>query len=624
MAIANLYGTEVPTNSDAHRQIWKVTHDGGGLLLPHRYRSFISFSFGGKDIEEFDLIAYCTGDTMSRSGSADFEDLVTSYDIMDGQYYHGTHFQPNTLSLDLVTDGIDQQKLDNFLNWFSGGKIRELVLAEHPNRAIMARVSKPPELDVLPFEYPIVVNVGGVQYPTSTTLYKGTISLELVADEPFWYAKQNFLRYGETNNLGIFKDEKLIGGSKNFQEAIKIVFEDHVPLSSMIQTTIHFGEDNFALLDDTLAFDKIAGPINASAPTEKPSNWDTELKTKAGYFIETVVVNGVTQQQYWKGAKTPANASDTSCIGIIAGSSTASENSLENVALSTNDDNSYFFFYGGTAPSPAVIEFDINLEPVGDSPYINCIGNTYAGQNSVQDNEYSTITIQSIHTKKFEFTTPNIITSWNKAKKIFANTIVADKTQWGDIADTLRDQIRHPAVRAWAVGIVTYLKDNPGNTEYVTAPGSSSLTQDIDVSNDGLEESVGLITDNFITMANSLLPKFFQTRAGEWTTAHFKFDAELGIARGKFSYWKDSSSSANIIADYMSNNGRAELKENQEEDVGDMLRSGWLVIEDRNQLNSELQVSPYSSGHKEYAHMVKHNARRPLQGLKIKYKNRYL
>jgi len=40
----------------------------------------------------------------------------------------------------LSTDGITQVELDNFLHWFKAGIARELVLAEHPNRAIMARV----------------------------------------------------------------------------------------------------------------------------------------------------------------------------------------------------------------------------------------------------------------------------------------------------------------------------------------------------------------------------------------------------------------------------------------------------------------------------------------------------
>jgi hypothetical protein len=74
-------------------------------------------------------------------------------------------------------------------------------LAEHPNRAILARVANPPQLHLLPFEAEVTVPFysGGEQADgshvnttlktTSTTVYRGEIDLELVMDEPFWYAK---------------------------------------------------------------------------------------------------------------------------------------------------------------------------------------------------------------------------------------------------------------------------------------------------------------------------------------------------------------------------------------------------------------------------------------------------
>jgi len=82
-----IYG-QTPSNvivdSKRKSQVYYATHDRAGDPLPARLRSFISFSFGGKNIEDFELIACCEGDTMSRKGYADFEDLTTSYDIMDG------------------------------------------------------------------------------------------------------------------------------------------------------------------------------------------------------------------------------------------------------------------------------------------------------------------------------------------------------------------------------------------------------------------------------------------------------------------------------------------------------------------------------------------------------------
>jgi len=53
----------------------------------------------------------------------------------------------------------------------------------------MARVAEAPEIDVIPFEKTVKMSFSGQTYETSTTLYKGFITLDLVADMPFWYAK---------------------------------------------------------------------------------------------------------------------------------------------------------------------------------------------------------------------------------------------------------------------------------------------------------------------------------------------------------------------------------------------------------------------------------------------------
>jgi hypothetical protein len=91
MSIIGDYG-HVQNGSQADRyvtterrsQVFQATHDREGSLLPSRLRSFISFSFGGRNIEDFNLIACCEGDTMTRRAYAEFEDLTSEYDIMDG------------------------------------------------------------------------------------------------------------------------------------------------------------------------------------------------------------------------------------------------------------------------------------------------------------------------------------------------------------------------------------------------------------------------------------------------------------------------------------------------------------------------------------------------------------
>ena len=83
---------------------------------------------------------------------ASFNDMISNYDVLEGQYYWGTHYGPNTLDFTLSTDGIEQTQLDEFLRWFAAGQTRELILAEHPNRALMTRVKSAPELSLVPFE----------------------------------------------------------------------------------------------------------------------------------------------------------------------------------------------------------------------------------------------------------------------------------------------------------------------------------------------------------------------------------------------------------------------------------------------------------------------------------------
>lgn len=591
-------------NYTRHTQVWQATHDGGGNLLSPRQRSFISFTFGDKLIESFGLIACCEGNSMTRNGSADFEDLVTSYDIMDGQYYHGTHFKPNTLSLRLVSDGMDQRQLDMFLHWFRGGVTRELVLMEHPNRAIMARVANTPQLEMLPWEEPIDIDIAGNVYRSSTTLYKGFITLELVADTPFWYAKQNLLLYNSTENQGIFAGKLLVDTNDLFKEAVKIIYEDNVPINNMIQSTMHFGEEKYAIVADNIAYTLIAGPINANDPTTEPEDW-ASIGIQPGYFEW----NG----EYWKGARIDGTVTGVTYVGHIAGATMAEERSSVSGPIHEGSMN-YQFYYGGNAPSPATISFKINLAPLENADhendgYINCIDNSYARRHR---KEYSTITVKSVHNKEFAFTTPNVITSWNKARSMILN-IQQDLERntpkyvgWSDFSDNIRDKIRHAAVRTFVIQAISYMKDNDNQNTWLNT-----------------EEC---FTQAGVTELLTLLNRFFTDREGNWSTAEFEFNGELGTAIGKFTYWQSESSNTNIITLINTTDQNIIAKNYKEhtENVGDMLRSNWLILEDQNLLVNNSYISGWTDTNKTNAHVVVHDVRGDLIDFKITYKNRYL
>jgi hypothetical protein len=70
-------------------------------------RSFISFTYGGKPIEDFDLIATIVNNRIDREAYAAFNDIVTTYDNLDGQFYWGTHYATNSMQFILSTDGIE-------------------------------------------------------------------------------------------------------------------------------------------------------------------------------------------------------------------------------------------------------------------------------------------------------------------------------------------------------------------------------------------------------------------------------------------------------------------------------------------------------------------------------------
>ena len=336
-------------------------------------------------------------------------------------------------------------------------------------------------------------------------------------------------------------------------------------------------------------------------------NWDT-LATEPGYYTVATETAGV--YEYWIGART--EGANSGVMGRVAGAVVANENtSLTGPVVSGSD--AYQLFYGGTAPSPATVSFKIT-PTVNSNGYINALANDYCPVGGLT---YSTITLTSVHVKQFDFTTPNVITSWNKAWKMF-NAIKTGNngTNWKDFADDLRDYIRHPAVRSFAVAIINYLQDPTINTDNKYFNTDGIFTSN---SNDG--------TLGGKSKAKELLSKFFKDRSGNFVPMEFSFNSETGTAIGKYKYWKAASSDTNIIGYLNAGPTAAQQTANfvqYTEDVGDMLRSNWLYIEDHNMFINGNEVHAWDENSRANAHKITHNVPVPLEDLKIEYKNMYL
>lgn len=197
-------------------QVYEATRNGEGVPLSVLSRQFISFSYGGKNIEDFNLLVVFANDRYEKNVYSSFNDTTTNQAELDGQLFWRSKYDALSVSFTLATDGMTEKELEDFKSWFIPGIERELILSEHHNRAVAARVASAPQMKMVPFEESAEVNIAGQFYSTSTTVYKGEILLEFVADNPYWYSISSFV-------------------SDLSQEELKIIYEDGLPHISMLK-----------------------------------------------------------------------------------------------------------------------------------------------------------------------------------------------------------------------------------------------------------------------------------------------------------------------------------------------------------------------------------------------------
>lgn len=565
-AIGDNYPSNI-FNVTTQKQVYQATHRGDGNRLPLMNRSFISFSYGGKWIEDFNLIATISNNRLTQNGYTAFNDSTTTYDNLDGQKYWGTHYKSNNITFKLATDGIDQKMLDDFLNWFIAGQAKELILSEHPNRAQMARVSDPPQLSLLPFEEHTTMKINSVEYPVTTTLYKGEITLKLVMDDPHWYAVDNILGKKDGNRyIDVWTDRTVTPPQEvrifASQDALKILYEDGIPLGSMIDNNMLLGNGAFANVENNVT-------AQIWSIYEEEIEWENGEPTGEGARIEA------------------NNATSPFLMGIIAGAVVdASGNGItsleKNTSNSPSGENTGHFFYSGTAPAPTILQFTFTPEMNSNSYVI-----TPKNKITSPTISYNIITIGSINEQKLYFTTPNILTSYNTAISVIDDDMTAGDS-WENMRKHIREKVKHMYVRQWAIKVIDY-----GETYSITNK-----------------------TDLFTCMSY-----FIQNESSVIYPITCSFNSENGEAKGIFSYRKVTSA---IPANAEAWISYGTISSNIEEDIGDMIRSNYLIIKDRNYPTSNGRIIKWTSGHKEYSHYIYHDFSTPLTNLSITYKNMYL
>lgn len=513
-----LIGNEEWSNSTPHTQVWMATHDKNDERLSDARRSFISFSWGDKWIEDFGLIATISGDRLQKTLYGQFNNLTTTYDVIDGQFFWGSHFTTNNLNFTLSTDGITDRQLEEFRHWFKPGVERELILAEHPNRAIMARMETQPAYSFIPFEEK-------TEWGFSTTLYKGDINISFVMDDPFWYGKENIFILNYQDGQSEYTIDTA---------TMKIIYEDN--LMTNINTCGVFTGD---VENNYLKYNN------------KPD----------------IIING--------------NTSDVYTI----------------FSTSANLDRwGQRLFYSGTAPGRPVINFDI-LPKKDDNGYIVEPRNQIAEDSDKADDEkYNYL---SIGDDKMYFTTPGIWTGYNQALQIIDN--FEEGKSFADLRIAFINGVNEYYSRAWAVACMEQAR-----TANVDTP---------------LEE-IQTTAANLQQMRKNML--FFIDAE---QPAHFSFNSKTGEAKGTFNALKLAADVSHEIEGCDINH----TTENITENVGDMLRSNFLMINGRIQIDMNT-LGPLKADYNndgtidigERYLMVSTNYSTNLNNLSIQYKNLYL
>lgn len=504
---------------------------------------------------------------------AGFEDITEEYNVLDGAFYWGTHIQPLELNFVLSTDGMTQRQLDEFNSWFSPGKVRQLILAQHPNRAIMARVSSAPTMSMLPFKGSESKKIAGTTYQITTTIYKGDIRISFISEDPYWYALCNLLgtRYKIKNDGSIQEDttgtnindgyyeyrwEDVNGnliGIMSDADVLKIVLQDNIPVPQMVKIY-----DNLFLGNNLLVTDK-----------QSKGSGGTNIS------ISAMVAEQLTDPN------PPYAKVGLARLGVTYAPALHTYNfqRYEGVDLFGESQNAYLY-YPGNAPSYPKIRF--TLTPIlstntNQPPYIIAPKNGYCKIND-SDVTYNSIYFTAENTKEFRFSTPSAWTGYNQALYWFKK--MAEQT--ASLEDTkiyIRNYVNHNGARAWGLSII----------EYFQSQGKEILVQS------------GNDTDNKITVNTiyNYMKIFickYSNSAWETCSSNFSINSKTGEAVGEITYReidKNNQASGNIgnIPKLFSNSS---LLKNHVENIGDMVKSGYIILEETNVPNEKGEIVAWS------------------------------
>ena len=558
-----------------HTQVFYATHEskiienGGAsaavwLRKSFRDRSFISFSYGGRWIEDFNLIAVNNGDRYIKALLPTFEDFTTDYAVVDGKIYWGSHYTDNQLVFTLATDGMTQEQLEDFQHWFVPGEPKELILAEHPNRYIQARVNTTPNMSVIPFEEIVKTKINGREYEASTNLYKGTISLSFAFDDLFWKSKYMYFGMAQSPNSEIW-EENWTDANGNIvnvfddKDAIKIMMEDRIPTLSMLPRGLLLG-NNYSVNDNF----SIIGEAGLSGE-----------QTEAGNITDD---NGTAI----------AAASDIDrAVGFVG------PRLNDSGLLSLTSSKPLYCFYPGTAPMQPTISFTINPKMDTTAPYYITVPNNSIATDE-NENPYNRIIFTGKKVYDLKFTLSNFYYNYNKGQQILYNYLQSNKSSFVEMRQLIREQITHKIVKEWFIKAL-----------------------------DQVEEQVNIdsnysIDDHIYQICAALCIQSSSDSNIVTYPVTYEINNKLGLINATITCREITNQLPTSISSISNENARDSFVEN----AADMLKSDFLQLPERNHFNSDGFVAQWADTNNEtrtYTYHITTDSTIPLNNFMINY-----
>lgn len=179
-------------------------------------KEYIDFSFAGRNISEFGLVAVTSSDRYQFPGSPEFKDEVSEVNGVWGQYYWGTNFKTRTYTYSLVTDGMTERQFEEFKRLFRPGHYGQFYEDTWFERYCYVRVKNVLDFTFVPFQEQ--VEVAGVKFPSR--FYRGECKLVLIQDKPFLHSFYQVLdsKISDLNNK-----------TDNGKAALRAMYHSNIP-----------------------------------------------------------------------------------------------------------------------------------------------------------------------------------------------------------------------------------------------------------------------------------------------------------------------------------------------------------------------------------------------------------